>query len=266
MTRFSTYTLAFLIPVALWAQPQTGTIRLRDGNEITGAVVSANERDLTIRDSNGVVRRFRFDQMESIVFNGPRESFYRNDRPDAGVRQENAYPAAQAYREDMTLQPGTEVSVRTDVRIDSDSNEARSYPAQVERDIMDVNGDVLIPRGAEAQLVVRTLGRDSLALDLESITVNGRRYLVDADDVTRSGSQGIGANRRTGAVVGGGAVLGTLLGAIAGGGRGAAIGALAGGAAGAGVVVLTKGARVHVPAETVLNFRLDSPVNLNSRR
>jgi outer membrane lipoprotein SlyB len=67
-------------------------------------------------------------------------------------------------------------------------------------------------------------------------------------------------------MVGGGAALGTLLGAIAGGGKGAAIGAVAGAAAGTGVQVLTKGEEIRVPAETVLNFRLDEPLQLRDNR
>jgi hypothetical protein len=62
--------------------------------------------------------------------------------------------------------------------------------------------------------------------------------------------------------VGGGALLGTVLGAIAGGGKGAAIGALAGGAAGAGGEVLTRGEALHIPSEIILRFRLDYPVYL----
>jgi hypothetical protein len=90
---------------------------------------------------------------------------------------------------------------------------------------------------------------------------------VNTEAVSQGGNrQGLGQNKRTGEFVGGGAVLGTLLGAIAGGGKGAAIGALAGGATGAGAQVLTKGDHVRVPAETVLNFRLESSVNLNPVR
>ena len=74
--------------------------------------------------------------------------------------------------------------------------------------------------------------------------------------------EGIGANRRTGKFVGGAALLGTIIGAVAGGAKGAAIGAVTGGAAGAGTQVLTRGASVHIPSETVLTFRLDHPVYL----
>ena len=47
----------------------------------------------------------------------------------------------------------------------------------------------------------------------------------DSTEDVQKGEQGIGKNKRTAEYVGGGAVLGTLLGAIAGGGKGAAIGA-----------------------------------------
>jgi uncharacterized protein YcfJ len=102
-----------------------------------------------------------------------------------------------------------------------------------------------------------TTGSPQLVLDLQSITVNGRRYRVSTEDISQTSNAGIGKNRRTAEMVGGGAVLGTLLGAIAGGGKGATIGAIAGGAAGGTAQVLTRGRQVKVPAETILRFQLD---------
>ena len=136
--------------------------------------------------------------------------------------------------------------------------------------MIDSSGQLVIPRGSEAQMVIRdvsTGGSHQLTLDLQSISVNGSTYYVSTEDLQRSGRrEGLGANRRTAEIVGGGAALGTLLGAIAGGGRGAAIGAIAGAATGAGVQVLTRGKEVRVPAETVLTFRLDQPLQLNAIR
>lgn len=171
------------------------------------------------------------------------------------------------YRTRMTVPAGSEISVRTDGRIDSARRDTQTWPAQVDRDILGRDGEILIPRGADVQLVVRHLDRDNVALDLDSISLDGRQYFVDSEDVDVSGNprDGVGANRRTGEFVGGGAVLGTLLGAIAGGGKGAAIGALAGGAVGAGAQVVTRGDHISVPAETILNFRLERPLNLSPR-
>jgi hypothetical protein len=167
----------------------------------------------------------------------------------------------------MEIPAGTEIAVRTNENIDaSDSTQGANYSAQVDRDVVDANGNVVIPRGAEARLVIRHLSGNTLALDLQSVRVNGHTYNVDTSGIQQSGTarEGLGANKRTGEFVGGGAVLGTLLGAIAGGGKGAAIGALAGAGAGAGTQVLTRGDHVKVPAESVLSFRLDSPLRMRA--
>lgn len=169
----------------------------------------------------------------------------------------------------MTLPAGTQIAVRTNENVNSrDSGQSRSYSAQVDQDVVDPNGNLMVPRGSDAQLIVRRMNDNSLALDLQSISVNGQRYSVNSRDVVQAGNarQGVGENKRTAEYVGGTAVLGTLLGAIAGGGKGAAIGALAGGAAGAGAEVLTRGGQVNVPAESVLTFRLDTPITLNPIR
>jgi len=63
-------------------------------------------------------------------------------------------------------------------------------------------------------------------------------------------------------MVGGGAAIGALIGAIVGRGMGAVIGAGVGAAAGAGTQVLTKGREGRVPAETILNFKLDKDLRL----
>ena len=62
--------------------------------------------------------------------------------------------------------------------------------------------------------------------------------------------------------MGGGAALGAIVGALAGGGKGAAIGAGSGAALGGGVQVLTHGQTVKIPSETRLTFRLQNPAQL----
>jgi hypothetical protein len=52
------------------------------------------------------------------------------------------------------------------------------------------------------------------------------------------------------------------VGAVAGGGKGAAIGAASGAAAGAATQSFTRGKGIRIPAETVLNFRLEAPIRI----
>jgi hypothetical protein len=160
---------------------------------------------------------------------------------------------------------GTTISVRTNDAIDAQNTDnGRVYSAVVDHDVLDPAGRIAIPGGSDAELMVRDIGHHTLALDLDSVVVKGQRYSVTTYDVLLSGKQkdGVGANSRTGKFVGGGALFGTIIGAIAGGGKGAAIGALAGGAAGAGGQIATRGKRVHIPAESLLTFQLQQPLNL----
>ncbi|MDP9159884.1 MAG: hypothetical protein M3O09_06595 [Acidobacteriota bacterium] len=164
------------------------------------------------------------------------------------------------------LPAGTEIKLRTDQAISATSqNAGRMVPATVSQDITDANGQVAVPSGSRAQLSVsRVPSSKDVTLDLRSLTVGGNRYLISAGSISRSGGkEGIGKNKRTGEYVGGGALAGTIIGAIAGGGKGAAIGALAGGAAGAGAQTVTRGSTLNIPAETQLSFKLAQDVRLS---
>lgn len=182
-----------------------------------------------------------------------------------------AYAQSAGTRGAMVVPTGSEIAVRTNEAIDSTTARAnQKFSGTVEQDVTGSNGEVLVPKGSPAELIVRqvssggTTGSAQVALDLAAIDIGGQRYVVSTQDLQQSSNQGIGKNKRTGEMVGGGAALGTLLGAIAGGGKGAVIGAVAGAAAGGTAQVLTRGKEVKVPAETSLRFRLDKPLHLQS--
>jgi hypothetical protein len=173
--------------------------------------------------------------------------------------------ATIAFAQVETIGSGVTLVVRTNETIHAKKHDGRVYSGVLDQDVQDQNGTVAIPRGSEAELIVRRAGDKELVLDLESVTVNGRRYAVVANpaDLGSAPREGVGGNSRTGRFVGGGALLGTIIGAVAGGGRGAAIGAVSGAAAGAGTQTLTRGPSVRVPAESVLTFRLERPLRVD---
>jgi hypothetical protein len=144
----------------------------------------------------------------------------------------------------------------------------RVYSGVVAQDVLAANNKNAIPRGSDVELMVRDIGHNTLTLSLNAVVVNGKRYTATTYDITQSGERkdGVGANKRTGKFVGGGALFVTLVGAVAGGGKGAAIGALAGGAASAAGQMATRGSHVHVPAESVLTFQLQEPLTLTGSR
>lgn len=167
-----------------------------------------------------------------------------------------------AWAQTRTLAEGTEIKVRTDTPIPAHAQAGARYAATVSDDVPAASGGIAIPRGSRATLVAEPTsnGKDT-ALDLRSVTVGGKRYELTSAGNKSTGTGSLGANKRTAKYVGGGAVIGTVLGALLGGGKGAAIGALAGGAAGAGTQVYT-GKKKGLPAETALSYKLAQPLTL----
>jgi nitroreductase len=127
----------------------------------------------------------------------------------------------------------------------------------------------LAPSGCNAQpwrFKIVKEAADKKTIYEAAVTVNGRQYRLETSDFVERGKQGVGANKRTAEFAGGGGAFGSIVGAIAGGGKGAAIGALSGAAAGTVAQSATRGKGVRIPAETVLNFRLEAPIRIREMR
>lgn len=243
------------------------TVTLRDGTRYDGTFVTGSSGNgITFRDQNGVRHRFSLQNVQSLEFDSPADATVR-------TRSGRSLARSTSLETAKVIPSGTEISVRSNETIDSKTAAVgQHFLAGIERDILDSSGALAIPKGSDAELVIRktvggsTTTASELVLDIDSVTVSGRRYLVSTGDVAEKGKQGLGANKRTATMVGGGAAIGALIGAIAGQGKGAAIGAAVGAGAGAGGQVLTKGKEVRVPAETVMNFKLDKDLRLEPAR
>jgi hypothetical protein len=192
--------------------------------------------------------------------------------PPARASAEQSARALEPVARTYEVPAGSEIAVRTGETIDSaTAAEGQTFAADVTKDIRDASGAVAIPRGSRARIVINSAskggkfrGASDLVLDLKSVTIGGRQYRVDTADISKSGKAGVGANKRTAEYTGGGAALGAIIGAIAGGGKGAAIGAASGAGAGALTQVITKGGSIKVPVESVLTFKLESPLRVTA--
>jgi hypothetical protein len=170
-------------------------------------------------------------------------------------------PAAQ-YGE-VTIPAGQVLLVRMIDGVDSSKNNVGDvFHASLETDLY-INNTLLARKGtdvygrlAKVQEAGKLAGSAELELELMRIVIDGHDYPIVSSDYSLKGK---GRGSDTAKKVTGGAVFGAIIGAIAGGGQGAAIGAGAGSAAGAGVQVFTKGEKVKVPSETLLEFRLQQP-------
>jgi hypothetical protein len=127
------------------------------------------------------------------------------------------------------LLPGTEITVRPSEAIDVERKDYRVYTGIVDRDVRGGNGQLAIPRGSTAELIVRVQRDNDLVLDLESVTVNGQRYAIktDANHVESARDNSL---------------VGAIVGAVNGG--------------------EVRGRAVRIPRNTPLTFRLDRPLDI----
>ncbi|HVH70253.1 MAG TPA: hypothetical protein VNB49_03975 [Candidatus Dormibacteraeota bacterium] len=287
-TIFTLATLASLVFLGSCANKQASgphaTVLMRDGSTLTGMVTATSPSQITLASDDNTTHTIPMTQVKSIEYDDRAALQASAAQPGAtptrrasaarasdALHEHHYHPTqAEIHTKTYVLAAGTRIPVRTEETIDSATAvEDQTYAAEIADDVLDANGDVVIPRGSNAQIVIRSAskggrfhGTSDLVLDLRSISVEGREYLVSTTDVQESGRQGVGANKRTAEMTGGGAAIGAIIGAIAGGGKGAAIGAGAGAGGGALAQILTKGGSIRVPAETVVTFQLDKPVRI----
>jgi hypothetical protein len=128
------------------------------------------------------------------------------------------------------LDPGMTIPVRATETIDARRTDYRVFNGVIDRDLRGDNGRVAIPRGSTVELMVRSSRPDEMVLDLESVSVNGRRYAVRTDPQQVVGTAG------------GHDIIGSIVGAIKGG--------------------RARGESVRVPGGSVINFRLERPLDV----
>jgi len=176
-------------------------------------------------------------------------------------------PSAPPQPVEITVPAGTVITVRTVDPVDSSTNQVGDeFSATIDSPVSE-DGQIAIPRYAKARLKLvgvrnagHIKGRSEVQLQLVSITVGGRTYVVDTGTYQQEASSSRG--KQTAERAGIGAAIGGIIGAIAGGGKGAAIGAGVGAGAGTGVQMATKAQAVKIPPETKIDFTLRSPLRV----
>ena len=264
------------------ALPPQATVQLRDGTQASGTVVSSSANEITLQD-NKSTRTFEMRRVKSIDY----------DDPVSPLPRAQSHSTAPAFAErdaahDVHMHPtqsvittrtyglpaGTKILVRTEETIDSaKAVQGQIFAAEIARNVVDADGGVVIPKGANAQIIIKSAkkggrieGQSDLLLDLKTVSIDGRLYQIDTYDIREKGRAGVGANKRTAEYTGGGAGIGAIIGAIAGHGKGAAIGAGAGAGAGALTQILTRGESIRIPVESVLTFQLDREFRVRAAR
>jgi hypothetical protein len=176
-----------------------------------------------------------------------------------------AIPAPPAT-ERITIPQGTKVNVQMIDSISSAVNRTGDiFHASLASPLV-VNHQVVAPKGTnvylqlvEAKSAGHLAGQSVLRVELYRLRLDGRSYpLVSNDYVVKGASR----SKRSLLAIIGGAALGAVVGAAAGGGKGAAIGAAAGGGGGVAYEGMTKAKQVQISSEQMLHFKLAQPVDV----
>lgn len=250
--------LSILLLVGVIASADT--LELKDGRVLKGKYVGGTQAVVRF-EVNGDLQTFNTSEIVALTFTGTATAQAPAPVPAAAhsAAHHSATPSGS-----VTLPAGQSLLIRMIDGVDSSKNHVGDvFHASLETDLT-VNDVLVATKGtdvygrlANAKDAGHISGSSELQLELTRMIIDGKDYPVVSSDYTL---QGKGRGSNTAKKVGGGAVAGAIIGAIAGGGKGAAIGAGVGSAAGAGVQVFTKGEKVKVPSETVLEFRLQQEV------
>jgi type IV secretory pathway VirB10-like protein len=175
--------------------------------------------------------------------------------------------------EPVTVETGTVLSVELLETLSSENTEVgETFRARVSGDVRQ-DGRVVIPAGSEVVGEVTEVvplrkvgGRAKLGIRFTDLVLpSGTSVPIDASFV----EQGKSETGRDAATIGGAAAGGAILGRVLNKGdrsKGAVIGAILGAAVGTAVASRTPGEEVHLFEGSVVDLKLDRPVEIRPRR
>jgi hypothetical protein len=183
----------------------------------------------------------------------------------AGDAKPAVTKAGAQYRE-VTIPAGTSLRLDLASSLATDQSHVEDAVKATLRQAVVVDGQTVIPTGAELAGVVtdvddsgRVKGRAHIAYRFSSLRVGDERYDITTAPVSHLAAATKGEDAKKIAI---GAGAGAALGALLGGGDGAAKGAAIGGAGGTGVVLATKGKEVRLGPGANVSTRLTAPLTV----
>ncbi len=237
-------TLGTFILLASLGSATADTLYVRNGPKVEGTFVSATNRDVRFKGSDGLIKTYAVSTIEDLEFS-------------------EARPTAAKPGSTVVIPAGTMITVRTIDEIDSTKvGPGQKFHASIDDPVV-VGDKVIIPRGADCMVQIAQVQENKeLAIKLYNVTVRGKSYDVAANyaQLEATGTSKTKKGARRGIALGG---LGAAIGGIAGGGTGAAIGAVSGVGLGAVSGAMAKGKSLKVPPETRLNFQLRTALPLS---
>ena len=243
--------LVLVIYMVFCATATADMLELLDGTIITGDFMGGTQN--TVRFQVGKeLQTYPKNDILAITF-------VETPPPTAPTKAPTTPPAQVqpvSVPQTVTIPAGTRIMVRTSESLDSKRHGAgHMFTATLGADLIG-QGQVIARRGEDvygrltkAEKAGRLAGKAELKIIITDIMIDGKPYPVVSSTIKVAGEK---SGKKTLRNIG----VATGIGALVRGSKGAKRGA----AVGVGVSVLTEGSQVNIPAGTLLEFRLASPL------
>ncbi len=233
-----------LIGSTIWAD----TLELVNGQKIEGTLVGRSDGSLKF-EVNGITTTYDDKDVKNISFGSSQKKTKKTtDTAPAGT--------SSAATGTITVPSGTQLMVRTKEPLDSGRHKAgHKFTAMLEADLA-VGKTVVAPRGSniygeltQAKQAGRVVGKSELTIAFTGLMINNQIRPIRTSGIKAVAESGSGKN--TVGKTARGAAIGGLIDGKSGAKTGAKVGA--------DLSLLTRGGRINIPANTLLEVRLAEP-------
>jgi hypothetical protein len=134
------------------------SVHLQDGSRIPGVIVASTQTDMVLAGDDGIERKIPLAQVKSVQYGATAPT--QSAAQQAAAPPAPQPPPAVVTTKTFELPVGSQVSVRTNETIDSSTaREGQTFDAQVTRNARDAAGDIVIPKGSQARIVIRSASK-----------------------------------------------------------------------------------------------------------
>jgi len=246
MSKITCYLTLILLILCntIWAD----TLELTNGQKIEGTLVGRS--DVSVKfEVNGITTTYDEKDVKNITF-GPSQQKTKKTTDTAQAGE------SPAVTDTITVPSGTQLMVRTKEPLDSSRQKAgHKFTAMLEADLA-VGGTVVASRGSnvygeltQAKQAGRVAGKSELTIAFTGLMINNQIRPIRTSEIKAVAESGSGKN--TVGKTARGAAIGGLIDGKSGARTGAKVGV--------GLSVLTRGGRINIPANTLLEVRLADP-------
>lgn len=239
-----------LLSLVCLANPAWADIlELANGQKFEGTFIGRSNGSVNF-EVDGITTTYNEKDVKNVVFGSPQQKVEKTTETTPASDVSNSTAS-------LTVPSGTRLMVRTKEPLDSSRHKAgHKFTATLEADLA-VSGTVIAPRGSNvygelvgAKQAGRLAGKSEITLVFTGLMINNQIKPIRTGTIQAVAESGQGKN--TAGKLARGAAIGGLIDGKDGARTGAKVGA--------GAAILTRGGRINIPANTLLEVPLAGPL------